>query len=487
VLIRYALEVDPTSDACAEYAVRLLLEGIGVAGQRCALPADADLVYAVEPPADLPDHALWIRACGASDWDGGAAAIVWSGDLPVVAGNGRERVSAVVDHVGEDIVYSTYAIASGALERRAPKDKWGVPRADEGLLAREGALARPAVAVYCRHLVTALERRRRSPLETVPRWPAGKRYAVVLSHDVDVPFARAPWAFYGRRLRRNIADRNPRAALRGVLQAAKAAAVTRGQMRDAASDANFCFDAWFDLEASLSAASCFYVAVTSSADRAASAYDVNYDFRHPELVSALRRAVDAGWEVGLHASINAYRSPDRLKDERGMLESVLGAYRVQGVRHHYWALDPRHPERTLRLHDGAGLSYDSSFGLNDAPGFRRGMAWPFEPFDSERREAVSMLEVPPTLMDGGIFYRPVTPDEGRRLIEEHIGIVRELGGAAVLDWHLEQLNPARLRGAGTALVAVLAALAADSTVYWATPGQVAQWWRARRDRIQASV
>jgi hypothetical protein len=205
------------------------------------------------------------------------------------------------------------------------------------------------------------------------------------------------------------------------------------------------------------------------------------------MVSQLRRAVDAGWEVGLHASINARRVPSRVADERATLESAIPGLQVTGVRHHYWALDPELPERTLWHHVDAGLTYDSSLGIDDAPGFRRGMMWPFRPFDSERGEEVPILEVPPTLMDGAIFRTRVTAEEGRRRIEEHIGQVRKFGGAAVLDWHLEQLNPARLRGAGPVLGSVLAELAGDSDVFWATPAEIASWWRSRRARIEASA
>ncbi len=192
-------------------------------------------------------------------------------------------------------------------------------------------------------------------------------------------------------------------------------------------------------------------------------------------------------EVGLHASINASRIPDRLGDERARLEGVLGAFQVRGVRHHYWSLDPELPERTLWHHADAGLAYDSSFGLNDSPGFRRGMMWPFRPFDRDRVREVPILEVPPTLMDASIFRDRVTADEGRRQIHAHISQVRKFGGAAVLDWHLEQLNPARLHGAGPVLGSALAELADDGDVYWATPQEVADWWQTRRERIEASA
>jgi hypothetical protein len=488
-VIRYAIQVDPRSDARAEYAIRLLLEGIGVASSRVIAPSEADLAYSAQRPPDLPDRGLWVNATPLSDWDSTTGEVVWSSELPLIRGNDQPQAGRSDSRdIPEDIVYSTYAIVTGALEREQSKDAWGVPIARHSRLSREGLLERPVVAMYCSHLASMLSRRRQEEIEIVPRWPMDKKYAVVLTHDVDKPFTREPWAFYLRRLRMNLSGMALRPAGRGLLQMVKVAAVTRmAEIKDAVDDPNFRFVDWIDFEASLPATSCFYVAVTTSADSLGSPVDVNYDFRHPDVVAQLQRAVDTGWEVGLHASVNAHRIPNRLHDERALLESVLGGHEIRGVRHHYWALDPELPERTLWQHADAGLAYDSSLGLNDSPGFRRGMMWPFQPFDKERAEEVPILEVPPTMMDGSIFYRNVTAEEGRGRIEAHLNEVKELGGAAVLDWHLEQLNPSRLHGAGPVLTSVLAELANDSDAYWATPEQVAAWWQTRRELITASA
>lgn len=461
--IRYALEVEPGLDARADYALRLLLEGIGIAGRRVAAAEEADLVYTGERPADLGRQALWIRRTPVSDWD--------------------HPPLSRIDELTEDVLFAVYTVVTGVFEQAHPRDAWGVPVGNGNALA-ESIWRRPLAAVYCDRLRRALEQCQGAELRVEPRWPDGKTYAVIVSHDVDVPFTRAPWSFYGRRLARNVSQRAPRAAVRGILQAAKAAAVTRGaRLPDPVDDPNFCFPAWDELESSVGARSCFYVAVTSSADPLGAPFDVNYDYRHPAMVRALHDALERGCEIGLHASINAHRLDGRIAEERALLEGVLDDHPVEGVRHHYWALDREHPEGTLDLHAKAGFVYDSSLGLNDTPGFRRGMVWPFTPFDPRRENALALLEVPPTLMDGAVFYRAVTAEEGRRRIDAHVEAVKAAGGAVVFDWHLEQLNPTRLHGAGAALANVLRALAGDSDVHWTTPIGAARWWRERRERI----
>lgn len=461
--IRYALEVEPAVETRADYAIGLLLEGIGVAGRRVDAAAEPDLVYAGERPAGLSPQAVWIPRI--SDWD--------------------RPTPAQIDEHTEDVVCATYAAVTGAFEQQHARDAWGVPVGKRNVLA-ETVWRRPLVALYCDRLRRELERCRGGGLDPVPRWPNGKAYAVIVSHDVDVPFTRAPWSFYGRRLARNVSHRAPRAAVRGVLQAAKVAAVTRAApLPDPADDPNFCFPGWAALESSVGARSCFYVAVTSSADPLGAAYDVNYDYRHPAIVRALHEALERGCEIGLHASINAHRLDGRIAEERALLERVLDNHPVEGVRHHYWALDPHDPEATLEIHARAGFVYDSSLGLNDTPGFRRGMIWPFAPFDRRRGREVDLLEVPPTLMDGAVFYRAVTAEEGRRQIDAHVDAVKAAGGAVVFDWHLEQLNPGRLHGAGAALAGGLRALAGDSDAHWTTPIEAARWWRERRERIRS--
>jgi len=235
-----------------------------------------------------------------------------------------------------------------------------------------------------------------------------------------------------------------------------------------------------ELEKAIRTTSCFYIAVTSCADPFGSLEDVAYSFRHPVMVRMMRKAVADGWEVGLHASINAKRDPARFRVEKELLESQLDGYQLKGLRHHYWAMDSELPERTLWSHAAAGFEYDTSFGINDSPGFRRSMIWPFQPFDRERARVVPILEIPPTLMDGGIFYHKVTLDEGYRKVRDHIKQVFDYGGAVVLDWHLEQLNPKRLRGAGPVLVRILKELSEDSDIFWTSPVGLVNWWQTRR-------
>jgi hypothetical protein len=480
MVIRYYLGVSPRWYQQARYALELLFEGVGVAGQPVASPADADLVYAPVRPSTMPLHAVWMAADPVADWTQQPCTHTPYQGIPVLYGH-RLPVGFSTHDLFCDLLYATFAVATGGWLHGGPRNAWGIPLANDQPL-----LKRPLVAQYARLLGERLQRvagRRWAPH---PRWPDGKRYAVVLSHDVDRPFLRPEAAFYRERIRRDVAKGQWRTATRAAAGWLRTA-WTYGPVPAPEADPNFCFAAWQAVEHPLRARSCFYVATVNAAEVRGLPHDVAYRYDHPALVRALHQALEAGWEVGLHASLEAWKDPQRFVEEKHRLESVLGGHAVVGVRHHHWALDPVHPERTWQAQAEAGFCYDSSLGLNDTPGFRNGMVWPFNPFDPTTASPVNLLQVPPTLMDGGIFYHPVTAEAAEAHLRSHFQQVFAEGGAVVLDWHLEQLNPARLQGAGPILLRVLADLAADSDIYWASPFELATWWQERRRRIAAAT
>ncbi len=460
--LRLLIDAPEPIRARAAYALDVLFEGLGVAVQH--VTDNADVVYSARQPQTA---ALWLQASSDTDWDSLDIDIVQFEGMPLIVRKGHQAC---------DVVRSAYAYLTGVPERSAPRDWAGRPVSDSNF--RDfGLHAAPVVARYAAWLERQLP-----PGERIERWPHGKRYAVVLSHDVDGPFSGTLPSYAWNRVRA-IASRGEWLDVPRAL--AWLAKVALRYRIDPRRDPNLKFGEWIDFAESLGGRSTFYVAVRSSSEPGAHPRDVGYDFRHPALLDSLRNAADRGAELGVHASINAKLSQRAMSEERERLSEALGGYVVRGLRHHFWATDPELPERTSWLHAGAGYDYDSSFSLNDRPGFRRGMAWPFDPFDRERGERVPLLQLPPTMMDGAIFYRDVAPEQGQAEMREHFAGVFAHGGAAVLDWHMEQLNPARLRGAGPLLLEVLRGLAADSSIWWPSAAELAEWWKQRRTRLGA--
>lgn len=102
-----------------------------------------------------------------------------------------------------------------------------------------------------------------------------------------------------------------------------------------------------------------------------------YDPTADDLAAALRELHEGGWEVGLHGSFHTTDDPERLGEERRVLESVLGDD-VVGGRQHHLKLGPR----TWEHHRDIGLRYDASLGSRSSAGFVYGYE-PVRPFDDE--------------------------------------------------------------------------------------------------------
>jgi hypothetical protein len=385
-----------------------------------------------------------------------------------------------------DMVCSTYALVSGCLETTEPRDQWGVITARESSLYKSGVSARPVVSIYANLLLQRLHQTLGPELQYIERWPGGKRYAIVLTHDVDVPLLYRSPGYHLKAVKLNAAARAWPAAARNAAAVACVAPLTwLGLLGPSRRDPNLRFEEWLEVEAKLSTTSCFFVAVTNFASQDASPFDVSYDLREPRIQALLRQVHSAQWEIGLHASINSRQGSGRVAAEKAVLDEMLGEPHVLGVRHHFLALDAGVPERTLRLHVAAGLAYDSSLGFNDIAGFRRGVAWPYEPFDRDCGRTMPILEVPLTIMDSAIIRPHATNSEVLATLGEHLAQVKACGGAAVINWHLESLSHRNRRGRGRVILGLLRDLAKDGDSVWLSPGKLVSWWRERRDRIRS--
>ncbi len=497
-MIRYHVDVPEPWKAKASFALRLLLDHEGIVARPVHGLTKPDLVYsAVAPddapnqhpdhtprgtPGDTPGDTVWLRH-SAVDWD--------SPELRVYRLDGTTAVAATAGEENPDPLLATYFLVCGIAEQGQARNPVGVPIARSSRLWEKDVLQRPAVAEIGsrlrRQLEDALAARNQS-LEIVARWPQGRRYAVLLTHDVDRPLSRPPASHYRRRVRRDLNRRDMRGVARGIAGFLKNVALRGDSGSRVEKDPQFGFSKWMWAAREMGIRSAFYVAVRDAADELAFPQDVFYDAAHPAIVTAMRTAMKHGFEVGLHASIACRGREELFEQERQKLSGLLDGADVAGVRHHYWALRADHPEATLAAHERAGFRYDSSLGMNDAFGFRRGLAVPFHPFDRSRSAELSILQVPPTAMDAGAFhYGPSSPQPaaGVAALEEHLDAVRTTGGCAVLNWHLAQARPDRLAGAGPAMLEVLAAIASadGSDVWWATPAQVASWWTDRQARV----
>ena len=111
-----------------------------------------------------------------------------------------------------------------------------------------------------------------------------------------------------------------------------------------------------------------------------------------------------------------------------------------GVRMHWLYFDERAPRRL----EDAGFAYDSTFGYNEAVGFRAGTLQVFKPITAQR-----LLELPLHVMDTALFYPSrlgLTAAAAWNVVVPLVDEAERHGGALTVNWHDRSLAPERLWG-----------------------------------------
>ncbi len=211
-----------------------------------------------------------------------------------------------------------------------------------------------------------------------PSWPDDHKFAACLTHDID--FIYPTWRETLEATRRHLVRSDPKGAVRALL----------AKMSRDASRSPYCtFDAITKIEAAYEAKSSFYFKATATATLMDRFYDPM------DLTVNFGRIVDAGSEIGLHLGYYSYDNADEMRKEKQRLEKVLNR-KIVGVRVH----DLRFAvPTTWRLLADVGFKYDTTFGYDDMPGFRNGMAHPFKPYDLTTQAEIDILEIPLVVMD----------------------------------------------------------------------------------------
>ncbi len=340
-------------------------------------------------------------------------------DVPYVAG-AWEQVGRGERPQGDDVAEAFFHLAR-IEELEAPRDKHG----------------RFAAASSCLDpLDPPLERLRRGLGLEPPRW-RGARFAVALTHDVDVPWRWTRPGIRGSaaRLKSHVLSRRVSPALRETR-----ALVGMPLHRLRGTDPNWCFESVLAAEAEREASSTFFLLAGHNVPHDGAAPAV-YDRLRPRLVETIRAN---GGEVGLHGSYRSARDPALLAREAEVL-GALGT-EVRGQRYHYLRVDPH---ANLAPLTALGLRYDSTLGFPDAPGFRAGIAQPFRPWDVAGDRPLDLVEIPLAAMDvtlGEERYLGLSAREAEPRLLALLDWAAEHGGGFSVLWHTDRFDRATARG-----------------------------------------
>jgi hypothetical protein len=294
----------------------------------------------------------------------------------------------------------------------------------------------PASAASLDPLDPPLERLRAQLAVEPPRW-RGARFAVALTHDVDVPWRWTRVGLRGSasRLKAGVVARSPAQAGRELRALA---AVPLHKVRR--TDPYWRFDDIVARERAAGTRSTFFV-MAGHRHRADGPTPAVYDRLRPELVDLL---LAGGAEVGLHGSYTAAEDAAVLDAEKAELER-LGAP-VVGHRYHFLRVSPH---TNLAPLVESGIRYDSTLGFADAVGFRAGIAHPFRPWSLAADRPLDLIEVPLALMDVTLAedrYLGLSADQSRRRIESLLDTAAERGGGFAVLWHTDRFDRGTARG-----------------------------------------
>ena len=364
---------------------------------------------------------------------------------------------------------------------RPERDAWGCWDYEHSESHRVGLLREPTIDRW-----VAERRRSFGSAGLLPLWPTGKRFAVCLTHDVDLVSTASTLRQVGRFARAGRAPgvagrheavarlaRPPVRVLRSLgHRIARSPSTTRTMERSLA------------VEAERGAFASYFFTVPPGTHR--SRYDCVYapddrcTFRGRRVrIVDLMRALDAeGHDVGLHGSYGAALEAGALTAERTFLQNATGL-EITTTRQHFLRWDVRY---SAAHQEAAGLRADSSLGFNRNVGFRAGTSLPFHAFDVDRSRRLGLLEVPLVIQDTALLGPAALAldlDAARALVADRIDAIADVQGVATLLFHPDKLA----RPDWLALYEFALDHALDRGGWLTSLRTLHEWWTARETAL----
>jgi hypothetical protein len=267
----------------------------------------------------------------------------------------------------------------------------------------------------------------------MPLWPDNKKACIVLTHDVDNPDKYSLLKDY-RIIPRKNTDRGVVSYNYHILK------TLISYLKDRNKEENWLFNKVIEAESKYNFKSTFYFASRPYSNKNGHLFDVPYHIKKRKFKKLFEELNAYNVDIGLHASYNAHKDPNLFIEEKKWLEKLTKT-EVCGLRHHYWHLGKELFD-TLHYHEIAGFKYDTSIAFNNHPGYRFEVAFPFYPFDVVKNKRIDVLQLPPFLMDGSLFYKEdMTVEKGMEIINPYISNLLKYNGIGVVDWHVRTSFP----------------------------------------------
>jgi hypothetical protein len=412
------------------------------------------------------------QGCNCLEWNDvdfpiyGNVAVLLAAGQPLVRrrGNGEVVVGVEVGGPTRAIVrmaFDLFQEVSFLLSQGQPAENARVPTLDIHISMLRALMMRSGVSFI-----------------EIPPVPAGYDFMGCLTHDVDFvgirdhKFDHTMWGFLYRSLFVSLIR-----ALRGRLEWSKCLDNWKAGLslpfvhlglRD---DFWLEFDRYRQIEREFGSTFFFIpfrnVAGTRNSRGAPRRRAAKYDIA--EIKGQVLDLVKNGGEVGLHG-IDAWQNCHKAESELRRIREVTDQSEV-GVRMHWLYWKESSPEALEK----AGFAYDSTFGYNDAVGFRAGTTQAFCPLG-----AVKLLELPLNIQDTAMFYSDrmqLSETEAFNACKRLIHSTLLFGGVLTVNWHTRSLSPERLWGD---FYTKLLEEMHTHRVWFGNAGEIVQWFRGRR-------
>ena len=448
------LRLTPSSPPAARYVLDTLLEGMGVPATHRGEDMDLPVVLSYGPKEPRTGKGIVVHVP-----EGGAT---WAGfTTPEYRMVSDQHSGFQVIHFVEDFIPKVFDCLTGKAQRDQFSYWHSVGGEDQTFIPPVLSRIRQALAGALR---TAFHRQG-LPWITISPWPEGRPFALLLSHDVDHVHGRELFRILSHinHLRNTLMGKAPGELKHGLRRIARAILSPKPLLSD--------FTAIRQIEGGHGWSSTLFFLE----DRYWARYGGRYRLNDPGVLRLLAYLKAEGCEAAVHGGYYAFNSAEAY---HGAARKLAAAWDgpITGIRNHW--LRWTYPQ-TWRAQEDAGFLYDSTFGYQNAPGFRAGYAFPFHPFDCTSDRPLQLLELPLTLMDITLFHY-LRFDLAAAIA--HAGAIARAtateGGLLCLLWHNNYFNEPEYRSYEETYRQLLSET--SSLRPWCATGrEIAMWWNGR--------
>lgn len=257
-----------------------------------------------------------------------------------------------------------------------------------------------------------------------------RRFEIMPTHDIDVPFWRLQNNLYNRihMLAGDVLKRRDWSIAHQHIDYIK-----RATMGSWVQDPYYTFDLIMDISERNDLTSNFYFMTSIDRDQK----DGNYDIMHPEVCRLAKNILERGHKIGIHPGFGSKDKLRFIKEDTDKLWKMIDAGRLPvekiGGRQHYlhWTAPT-----TWKCYEEAGIVYDTTLSYADHIGFRCGICYDYPVYNVLTHERYKLREYPLMVMDcSGLEYMNLSHIE---MLERCLALkekVRNYGGVFVILWH----------------------------------------------------